>query len=221
MAHMLWKLRQHFFVSFYLLLALDGLIFVFSRNMAQRYTAEEVCEAIMNDDDFGELESADSLDESFTDFTSSCSDVDSNPDNNYCGQTIAIETRTPSPAWGRPQKRAGFNSRVRTREGRSRGRGTPTRGASSNLSPNKKLASAVSDDEINSPKDPSSDPKVDEPLSGIWKDNPPTMKDFSFNKQIGLKIDVPENASPIFFFKVAFDWQISGCSSKENKTDQS
>ena len=92
--------------------------------MARRYTAEEACEAIMNDDNFGELESADSLDESFTDSTSSCSEVDSNPDNDYCGRTIAVETSTPSPARGRPRTKGGFNSRVRNRGGRSRGRGT-------------------------------------------------------------------------------------------------
>ena len=39
-------------------------------------------------------------------------------------------------------------------------------------------------------------------FSDIWKDDPSTTKDFSFNEQIGLKIDVPENTSPIFFFKL-------------------
>ena len=48
---------------FYLLFARDGLNLVFSRNMDQRYTAEEACEAIINDDNFDELESTDSLDE--------------------------------------------------------------------------------------------------------------------------------------------------------------
>ena len=135
--------------------------------MARRYTAEEYCEAIMNDDNFGELESADSLDESFTDSTSSCSKVNSNPDNDYCVRNIAVETPTPSPSRGRPRTRDGFNSRVQTRGGKSRGKGTRTRGASHNLPPNKRLASTVSDNEINSPKDPSSDSKVDEPLSDI------------------------------------------------------
>ena len=105
-----------------------------------------------------------SLDESFTDSTSSCSEADSNPDNDYCGRTIAVETRTPSPARGRPRKRSGFNSRVRTRGGRSRGRGTQTRGTSHNLPPNKRLASTISNDEINLPKDPSLDSEINEPL---------------------------------------------------------
>ena len=77
-------------------------------------------------------------------------------------------------------------------------KGTQTRGASHNLLPNKRLASTISDDEVNSPKDSSSDSEIDEPLSDIWKDDPPTILDFLFNEQIGLKIDVPENASPIF-----------------------
>ena len=156
----------------------------------------------MNDDDFDELESADSLDESFTYSSSSCSEVDSNSDNNYCGCTIAVQTPTPSPARGRPQTRGRFNSRVGTRGGRSRARGTQTHAASHNLPPTKQLASTISDDEVNSPKDPSSDSEVDGPLSDIWKDDPPTIKDFSFIEQIALKINVLENASPIFFFKL-------------------
>ena len=40
----------------------------------------------MNDDNFGELESVDSLDESFIDSKSPCSEVDSSPDNDYCGR---------------------------------------------------------------------------------------------------------------------------------------
>ena len=75
--------------------------------------AEKGCEALMNDDDFGELESADYLDESFAD------------------------------------------SRIQTRGGRSRDRGTQTPAASHNLPLNKRLASTISDDEINSSKDPS------------------------------------------------------------------
>ena len=111
-AHRLWKFCQHSFVSFYLLLACDDLIFVFSRNVAWQYTAEEACEAIMNDDSFGKLESANSLDESFTDSKSSCSEVDSISDKNYCGWTIATETPTPSPARQRPRAR----KRVETME---------------------------------------------------------------------------------------------------------
>ena len=56
--------------------------------------------------------------------------------------------------------------------------------------------------EINSPADPSSDSEIDEPLSDIWKDDPPTIKGFSFNEQNGWKIDVTENTTSIFFFKL-------------------
>ena len=38
----------------------------------------------MNDENFDKLKSADSMDESFTDTTSSCSEVNSNPGNDYC-----------------------------------------------------------------------------------------------------------------------------------------
>ena len=99
--------------------------------MAQRYTAEEACEAIMNDDEM----------------------------------------------------RAG------------------TCGASHNLPLNKRLASTISDDEISSPKDPSSDSEVDEPLSDIWNCDPPTIEEFLY-EPIGLKIDVSENVNPIFIYKL-------------------
>ena len=33
-----------------------------------------------------------------------------------------------------------------------------------------------------------------------WKNNPPTIQDFPFNERPGLKIDIPGNASPMFFF---------------------
>ena len=56
--------------------------------------------------------------------------------------------------------------------------------------------------EINSPADPSSDSEIDEPLSDIWKDDPPTIKGFPFNEQNGWKIDVTENTTSIFFFKL-------------------
>lgn len=66
------------------------------------------------------FESADSLNESFTDSISSCSEVVSNSDNDYCGRTIAVETPNLSPARRRPRTKGGFNSRLRTRGRRSR-----------------------------------------------------------------------------------------------------
>ena len=84
--------------------------------------AEQVCKAILNDDDLGEMESADSLDESFSNTSSSCSEIDSDPDNDYCGRVINVVT---SPERGRPRTRT-FNTQrirggVRVRGGRSRG----------------------------------------------------------------------------------------------------
>ena len=72
--------------------------------MARRYTAGQACKAILNDDDLGEMESADSLDESFrnTSSSSSCSDIDSDPDNDYCGRVINVVTL---PERGRPRTR--------------------------------------------------------------------------------------------------------------------
>lgn len=171
----------------------------FATEMARRYTAEEAAEAIMNEDDFGEMESADSLDESFSESSTSCSEVDSNPDNDYCGRTITVDF--PSTR-GRARTRSGFNSRIRTRGGRTRIRGIRTRGGSNNMPPNKRLASAISDDDINSPGAQSSNSEEDEPGSDDWRKDQPNIKDFPFNEQTGLKIVVPENANPMFFFKL-------------------
>ena len=120
MAYMLWKFRQHLSVFIFYLPVTVGILFL--RNMTRQYTAEEACEALTNDDNFGEFESADPLNESFTDSISSCSEVDSNPHNDYCGRTIAVETPNLSPAKGRPRTKGKFNSRLRTRGGRSRRR---------------------------------------------------------------------------------------------------
>ena len=60
--------------------------------MAQRYTAEQACKTILNDDDLGEMESADS----------SCSEIDSDPENDYCGKVINVVT---PPERGRPHTR--------------------------------------------------------------------------------------------------------------------
>ena len=59
--------------------------------MAQ-YTAEEACELFMNDENFGEMDSGDSLDDSFSDSTTSCSEVDSDPENDFIGRTVSVIT---------------------------------------------------------------------------------------------------------------------------------
>lgn len=129
----------------------------------------------MNDDEFGEMKSADSLDESFSDSSISCSEVDSNPVNDYCVRTINVET--PLPTRGRPRTRGGGSmSRARTRAGR-RGRGIRTRG-SNKMPPNKRLSSTISDDESNSSGDEGSSPDEDGTDSELWKNNQPNIKGF-------------------------------------------
>ena len=72
--------------------------------MARPYTAEEVCAAILNDD-LDEMNSADSLDESFSESSSSTSELDSNPEEDYTGRTINVQV--PLPTRGRPSASKG------------------------------------------------------------------------------------------------------------------
>ena len=58
-----------------------------------RYTAEEACELLMNDENFREMDSADSLDDSFSDSTTSCSEMDSDPENDFIGKTVSVTTQ--------------------------------------------------------------------------------------------------------------------------------
>ena len=70
--------------------------------MARQYTAEETCEAIMNDDNFEKMESADSLDDSCSDTSSSMSEIDSNSEDVFSRRNISV--KTPSQR-GRPRTR--------------------------------------------------------------------------------------------------------------------
>ena len=56
--------------------------------MAHRYTTEEDCEIMLNDDDFEEMESADSLDDSFSDSSSSNSETDPEHGIDFTGKTV-------------------------------------------------------------------------------------------------------------------------------------
>ena len=47
----------------------------------------------MNDENFGEMDSADSLDDSFIDSTTSCSEVDSDPENGFIGRNFSVTTQ--------------------------------------------------------------------------------------------------------------------------------
>ena len=154
--------------------------------MARWYTVEQACKAILSDDDLGEMESADSLDESFNNTSSSCSEIDSDPENDYCG--IVINVVKP-PERGRPRPRTlnaqRIRGRVRVRGGRSRG--IRTRGGNNNM-----LPSIV-------------------PYSDITND------DFPFNERPDLKIDIPDNASPMFFGLILTDEFVESLVSKTNE----
>ena len=106
--------------------------------MARRYTAEQARKAILNDDDLGEMESADSLDESFSNTSSSCSEIDSDPKNDYRGRVINVVT---PPERGRPHTRTLNAQHIRGGvhvRGR-RSRGIRTRGGNNNMSQVKDL----------------------------------------------------------------------------------
>ena len=74
-----------------------------------RYTAEEARELLMNDENFGEMNSVDSLDDSFSNSTTSCSEVDSDPENVFVGGTVSVTTQQQR---GRPRTR-GLQIRAR------------------------------------------------------------------------------------------------------------
>ena len=78
-----------------------------------RYTAEEASELLMNDKNFGEMESADSLDDSFSDSITSYSEVDSDPENDFVGRDVSV---TAQQERGRPRTR-GLQIRGRVRRG--------------------------------------------------------------------------------------------------------
>ena len=67
------------------------------------------------------------------------------------------------------------------------------------MPPSKRLASDITDDDL-SFGDRSSDSEENVVDRDNWKNNAPTIQDFPFNERPGLKIDIPDNASPIFFF---------------------
>ena len=80
-----------------------------------RYTAEEASEFLMNHKNFGEMESADSLDDSFSDSITSYSEVDSDPENDFIGRNVSV---TAQQERGRPRTRGlQIRGRVRRRGG--------------------------------------------------------------------------------------------------------
>ena len=165
------------------------------------------------------MNSADSLDESFSESSSSTSELDSNPEEDYAGRTINVQV--PLPTRGRPsasggaRARGGTRTRVRTRGGRvRRGRRVRTRGASNNERPRPSSLNSDSDPPpnndqpeannnlFNANNDPPNAGSSDESSEDPWKNEPPSIKDFPFNEQTGISINVPEGAKPIFFFNL-------------------
>ena len=67
------------------------------------------------------------------------------------------------------------------------------------MPPSKRLAFDITDKVLSS-GDQSSDPEENVVDCDNWKNNPPTIQDFPFNERPGLKICIPDNASPMFFF---------------------
>ena len=167
--------------------------------MACRYTSEEACEPVMNDDDFGEMESAGCLDDSCSNTSSSMPEIGSNPEDVFSRRNITV--KTPSQR-SRPRIRdmnQQSKGRVQTR-GRMN-RGVKTRGFNHNAPPTKRLVSAVTDENLSS-DDQSSDSEQEEDRSicSEWKEDTSKLKTFPFNERQVMKINVPENADPMFFF---------------------
>ena len=99
-------------------------------------------------------------------------------------------------------------------EEQGRGRGVRTRGASNNERPRPSSPNSDSDPPPNNDQpeannnlsnannDPPNAGSSDESGEDPWKNDPPSIKDFPFNEQTGISIDVPEGAKPMFFFNL-------------------
>ena len=179
-----------------------------------RYTAEEACELLMNDENLGEMDSADSLDDGFSHSTTSCLEVDLDPENDFIGRTVSVTTQQQR---GCPRTRGlQIQGRVRVRGGLFRGRCFRTRGGHG-----KRLTSEALGEQ-QQPQVPDSDqpppqahdndqPQPQAPDDGNavvalrdsddnWSEEPPTIKIYSFTETPGMKADVPKDADPMFFF---------------------
>ena len=173
-----------------------------------RYTAEEARELLMNDENFGEMNSVDSLDDSFSNSTTSCSEVDSDPENVFIGGTVSVTTQQQR---GRPRTRGlQIRGRVRVRGGSFRDRCLKTRGGHC-----KRLASEALDEQQQLEAPDSDQPLLQAPDGGNtgvalndsddnWSEEPPTITNFPFTETPGMKVDVPVDADPMFFFSLIF-----------------
>ena len=128
-------------------------------------------------DELGEMESCDSFDtDDFSNDTpSSCSELDSNPDQDFCGRTISVAAV--------PNLDSQPRGHARTRGGNTRKRaGFQTRGGYRSLPSIKRLNSvALDNDTINEDSE-----------NNDGKEDPPNIKNFIFNETPGLNLAVPE-----------------------------
>ena len=193
--------------------------------MAKRYNAEEAAHLIMQQDDMGETDSADSLDEDWSsDDAESTSESeiasDEDEESTYCGRKIL-----QLPLQMRRRVRGG-GSNVRRR-----GRGIRTRGGSlAAQGKRKRYNHEQSPDEQSADEQSADEQSADEQCSGQgndsineedqparrtdedggaksdpaseWSNNEPVIKTFPFNENPGLKINYPNNDDPCFFFNL-------------------
>ena len=80
-------------------------------------------------------------------------------------------------------------------------RGVRTRWFNHNAPPTKRLASAVTDENLSS-DDQSSDSEQEEDhfICSEWKEDAAKLKTFPFNERPGMKINVPEKNDQVFLF---------------------
>ena len=198
--------------------------------MAKRYTSEEACEIIVNDD-FSDIDSKDSLDseiESDSSSTASYLEVDSDPENDFPGKKVLIQKHTTTRGRqlnrGRRNVTTASSGRARTLSGRviqslSRGprcqgrgprtrRGTIHRHAApseqiDNRNSNTPDFPEMSDDEQVTnleEHNATSEEEEEEEERNKWTENKLSVQNFVFNEKSGMNTDVPDNASPMYFF---------------------
>ena len=119
----------------------------------------------------------DSLDDCFSDSSSSNSEIDSDPENNFDGRTIAVKT---SQQRGRPRTRvlnSQLRGRVRTRGGRVRS--VRTRRSKQIAAARKRLASVLTDEDQSSDAQSwGSEEEVNFNTDSEWKKDVPKIKTF-------------------------------------------
>ena len=180
---------------------------------------------IMNDE-FGDMDSADSLDTSDSEVSTN-SEIESDPEVDFSGHKVFVDI--PKRSRGRTSKRARVRGGLRMRGSRGqvnvRCRCWPRlRGARYIIAPNIEVTNEyleednlpfdVSRPDVSSPfvtdNDTSNDENPIPPgsasdndmINDNWKNHCPKLNDFTFTEIEGMNIDIPDNADPMFFFKL-------------------